>query len=165
MKLTHSLFLSAFAVAPQLVPAAGQGLHDRIERRKQEPATARHVEGGVTFSTALPVEKCFNATLNFLKRHDYAIDSVDRDAGQIATALDVKGGYSQTGTRVLITLIKDSDTQTSVRVTVTRQKRKKLLQTEPWSDPNGDDVETAKIAADLKVALNPTLQNQNGGAK
>jgi hypothetical protein len=50
-------------------------------------------------------------------------------------------------------LIKDSDIQTSVRIAVTVQKRKKLLQTEPWSDPKIDDQQTAKAAADLEQAL------------
>jgi hypothetical protein len=41
-------------------------------------------------------------------------------------------GYSQTGSRIIVTLIKDNGSQTSIRV-VPKQKRKKLLQTEPLS--------------------------------
>src|ERR1035438_5927812 len=61
--------------------------------------------------------------------------------------------HSQTGTRVQITCIKDNDAQTSIRVAVTQQKRKKLLQTEPWSDPKVNDEASSKTANDLKAAI------------
>ena len=65
----------------------------------------------------------------------------------------IKGGYSQTGTRVYVVLIKETDTTTTVKVAVSEQKRKKLLQTEPWGDPKLNEKESDKIATDLKTAL------------
>ena len=67
--------------------------------------------------------------------------------------MTITGGYSQTGTRVQVTLIKDTDTATTVKVAVTEQKWKKLLQTEPWSDPKVNDKESAKTADQIKAAL------------
>jgi hypothetical protein len=49
--------------------------------------------------------------------------------------------------------IKDSDTVTTVRIVVTDQKRKKLLQTEPWGDPKVNDSESQRIAGEVKAAL------------
>src|SRR5262249_23776759 len=112
--------------------------------------STKAVAGGVTFPTPMPIEKCFDAVLNHLKRRGHEIDLADREAGRIATVMEVAGGHSQTGTRVLATLIEDSDSQASVRVAVTAQKRKKLLVTEPWSDPKVDESESAKAAAEME---------------
>jgi hypothetical protein len=101
----------------------------------------------------MPYDKAYDAALNYMKRQSYTIDSADKETGQIITAMDVTGKHSQTGTRVLITCIKDSDSQTSIRVAVTEQKRKKLLQTEPWSDPKVNDEASSKTANDLKAAI------------
>ncbi|MBI3491559.1 MAG: hypothetical protein HY047_07255 [Acidobacteria bacterium] len=73
--------------------------------------------------------------LNFLKRQEQTIDQASKDTGQIITGMIISGGYSQTGSRIVVTLIEEDDNSTTVRVAVTEQKRKKLLQTEPWSDP------------------------------
>jgi hypothetical protein len=111
------------------------------------------VAGGVTFQSPISVEKTFDALVNELKREGHDIDRADRDAGQIITAMEITGGYSQTGTRIIVTLIKDSESQATVRVVMAKQKRKKLLQTEPWSDPKADDKESQKAADALKSAL------------
>ena len=66
----------------------------------------------------------------------------------------VTGGYSQTGTRVYVTLIKDTEKTTTVKVAVAEQKRKKLLQTEPWGDPKVNSEKSSKLADDIKAALN-----------
>jgi hypothetical protein len=72
--------------------------------------------------------------------------------------MQITGGYSQTGTRTIVNFIKDSDTQTTVRVAVTKQKRKKLLQTESWSDPKVDDAASQKAAAEVKAMLTNSEQ-------
>jgi hypothetical protein len=127
--------------------------HARKEQQLVESEQIKPVAGGVTFQTALPFDRCFESVVNSLKRSGHEIQVADRDAGTIVTAVEIGGKYTQTGTRYHVILIKDSDIQTSVRVAVTVQKRKKLLQTEPWSDPKIDDEQTAKAAADLEQAL------------
>src|SRR5690242_20213929 len=95
-----------------------------------ESAKAGNVPGGVALDTALPYQMAYNAVRNHHKRRAYSIKSADRDVGQIVTAMTITGGYTQTGTRVQVTLLKENETKTSLRVTVTQQKRKRLLQTE-----------------------------------
>lgn len=130
-----------------------QSRRERRNARTAESAQPKNVSGGVTFQQQATFERAYEVILNHLKRKGYTIDSADKDVGQIITAMDIKGGYSQTGTRIQITLIKDNDTETTVRVAVTNQKRKKALQVEPWSDPKVNDEESQKVADDVRAAL------------
>jgi hypothetical protein len=101
----------------------------------------------------MPYDKAYEAILNHLKRHEYTIDSANKETGQIVTAMTISGGYSQTGTRVYVTLIKDSETSTTIRVAVSEQKRKKLLQTEPWGDAKVNSKKSTELADEIKSAL------------
>lgn len=134
-------------------PLHAQGRKAKREARNTESEKPKNVAGGVTFQVVKPFEATYEATLNYLKREGHTIDSADKDIGQIITAIDIKGGYSQTGTRVQLTLIKDKEAQTTVRVAVTKQKRKKALQTEPWSDPKVDAEESTALAEAVKAAV------------
>jgi hypothetical protein len=127
--------------------------HAKKDAAIDESAQPKNVKGGTTFQAAVPYDRAYDAVLNHLKRQGYAIESAGKDTGQIITAMDIKGGYSQTGTRVQVTCIKDSDTQTSIRVAVTEQKRKKLLQTEPWGDPKVNAQSSATVADEIKSAI------------
>jgi hypothetical protein len=140
------------AAAISLQPANAQ-LHERRQAQIEQSAQDTPVSGGVTFPSPLPYEKCFDAVSNYLKRSSREIESGNKDTGTLVTAMEIAGKYTQTGTRIHVILIKDSATQTSVRVAVTVQKRKKLLQAEPWSDPKLDDTQSHKTAGDLEQAL------------
>ena len=146
-----AVLVSVMAVC--VLSASGQGRRERRNARLAESAQPKKVSGGVTFEHAGAYDKTYDAVLNFLKRQGHTIDSADRDIGQIITAMDIKGGYSQTGTRIQITLIKDSETKTTVRAAVTQQKRKKALQAEPWSEPKVDEQASSKLAEEVKAAL------------
>lgn len=150
-----SLIISAaFVVLMGLVhTGASQGRHEKREAKVEESAKPKAVSGAVTLQTDLPYERAYDSILNHLKRHDYTIDSASKDIGQIVTAMTIKGGYSQTGTRVYVTLIKDSETSTTVKVAVAEQKRKKLFQTEPWGDPKVNSEKSTKLAEEIKSAL------------
>jgi hypothetical protein len=150
---SYFVMLVASAIVPALQPLSAQSRHERKEQQLADSAAPKNVAGGVTFQSPTSMEKTFEVIANDLKRQGHAIDRADKDAGQIVTAMEITGGYTQTGTRILVTLIKDSDTQTSVRVVVAKQKRKKLLQTEPWGDPKSDDKESQTVAEALKAAL------------
>ena len=135
----------------------GQGRHEKREQKIEESAKAKGVSGGVSFQTDMSFDKAYDAVLNYLKRLEYTIDSASKETGQIVTAISIKGGYTQTGTRVYITLIKNNDTSTTFRVAVSEQKRKKLFQTEPWGDPKVNSEKSSKLADDIKTALRDSL--------
>jgi hypothetical protein len=148
---TAVVLATAMLLAPTIQLRAQ--LQAKREAKIAESEKPQNVKGGSTFQVGVPYGKSYESALNYLKRQGYTIDSAGSDTGQIVTALDIKGGYTQTGTRVQVTCIKDNDTQTSVRVVVTAQKRKKLLQTEPWGDAKANDAESAKIAEQIKAAI------------
>jgi len=154
IRLCPAVFVAALSM---LALFEGSGLsQSRRERRNarvEESAQPKNVSGGVTFENMAPLDKTYEVVLNFLKRQGHTIDSADKDVGQIMTAMSIKGGYSQTGTRIQVTLIKDTDTKTTVRVAVTQQKRKKALQVEPWSDPKVNAEDSSKVADEIKAAL------------
>lgn len=127
--------------------------HEKREEKVTESGQIQNVKGGTTFQANLPYDKAYDAVLNYLKRQGYTIDAASADTGQIATAMDVKGGYRQTGTRIIVVFIKDADSQTSLRVVVSEQKRTKLLQTEPWGDARANESESAKLAENIKNAI------------
>ena len=147
------ILASALAAASLSV----EPVHAQFQQRKQgeveQSAQATSTAVGVAFQASLSYERCFDVVNNFLKRTGHEIETANKDGGSIVTAMEITGKYTQTGTRILVTLIKDSDTQTSVPVTVTARKRKKLLATEPWSNPKVDDSQTSKIAAYLEEAF------------
>jgi hypothetical protein len=152
----HRRFITittAVAAASLSLHTASAQLHERKQAQIEQSAQATNVPGGITFQSASAYEKCFEGIANFLKRDGHELEIANKEAGSIVTAMEITGKYTQTGMRVHVTLIKDSDTQTSIRVAVTIQKRKKLLSTEPWSEPKVDTAQSTKIAADLELAL------------
>ena len=150
----HMLLAFTFIIATFTIdPSSTQSRHERKAKEFEESAQPRAIAGGVTFHTPLSIDQCFETVLNHLKRQGHDIEIADKDAGRIVTAMKIAGSHSQTGTSILVILIKDTDTKTSVRVAVSSQKRKKLLMTEPWSDPKLDEAESATVARQLQEAL------------
>lgn len=133
--------------------AVSQGRHEKREAKLEESAKPRSVTGGSAFQIDMAYDKAYETVLNYLKKQDYTIDSASRETGQIVTAMVVTGGYSQTGTRVYVTLAKENETSTTIKVAVSEQKRKKLLQTEPWGDPKVNADRSSKLADEVKAAL------------
>jgi hypothetical protein len=134
------------------LPAIAQ-YHEKTMERHEASGNIQGIVGGIKISVAKPYDEIYEKTLNYLKKNDYAIESASKETGQIATQMTVKGGYTQTGTRVYAILIKDSDSSTTVRVAVSEQKRKKLLQADPWSDAKVNEKESQRIADELKTSL------------
>jgi hypothetical protein len=150
----HLLLAVPFVIATFTTdPSAAQSRHERKAKELEESAQPKALAGGVNFHTPLSIDQCFETVLNHLKRQGHDVEIADKDAGRIVTAMKIAGRHSQTGTRILVILIKDTDTKTSVRVAVSAQKRKKLLMTEPWSDPKLDEAESATVARQLQEAL------------
>jgi hypothetical protein len=141
-------FSLALAICGAMQPLSGGGQSGKVVDASQ-PDTA----GSATFADSLGVDRVFVAVLEYLKKHGYTIDSADKNVGQIITAMDIKGGFTQTGTTVQVTLIRDSDTQTTVRVAVKTQRRVKGAREHPWRDIKIDPKESSRIAEELKAAL------------
>ena len=128
----------------------------RQERKAEEQADSekiQNVSGGVTFQQASAMDKTYDDLLNYVKREGLMIDSASKETGQIVTAIDVTGKYHQIGTRVYLTVIKSSETETSVRVAVSEQKRYKALQTEPWSSPKVNAEKSSELSEKIKAAI------------
>ncbi len=126
------------------------------ERKAQEIAASGKpvaVKGGLKFDLATDYDAAFDAVVKALKLADSDVVVADREAGLIATEIEITGGWKQTGTRTVVSLIKDNPSHTIVKVAVTEQKRYKALQTEPWSDPKLDAEKTAVAGAALKKAM------------
>jgi hypothetical protein len=105
----------------------------------------------------MPADRVFELDLSFLKRQDRVIEAAGKDMGQITTALAFSGGWKQTGTRVRVTLIKDSDTETTVKVAVMEQTRWKAIQSEPWGDPVLNPEKSARLAHDIRAFIEGSL--------
>lgn len=142
-----------FFACPFMLDSLMAQRHERKQAELERSAQARPVEGGITFQIAVLLDKCFEAVVDIFKRDGHEIESANKDAGTIVTAMEIAGKHSQTGTRYHVKFFKDSDTVSSIRVAVTVQKRKKLLQTEPWSDPKVDADQSAKAASELQEKL------------
>lgn len=141
-------------VATVLISTAASG--QRHERKAEELADSekiQNVTGGTTFINAASIDKTYDDLLTYVKREGYGIDSASKETGQIVTAIQVTGGYHQTGTRIYLTVIKDSDVQTTVRVAVSEQKRYKAVQTEPWGTPKVNEKKSADLADKVKAAI------------
>lgn len=135
--------------------------HERDAEKVAESGQVRSVTGGTTIAISGSYDSVFDALVTYLKRNGLTIDSASRDAGQIATAMEISGGWRQTGTRKVLSLIKESADKTSVRVAITSQKRYKALQVEPWSDPKVDDKESAAYAKQLKADLSTVASGKD----
>lgn len=150
-RLVTASLLSAIILSSATVAYAGR--KQRREAQVAESAKPRSAPGGVTFEVSLGYDAAYDGALNYLKRQGHTLESAGRDTGQLITAMVVKGIYRQTGTRLQVTLIKESAEKTTVRVAVVQHKRSKALQTEPWNEPKVNDTESERVADELKQAL------------
>jgi Holliday junction resolvasome RuvABC DNA-binding subunit len=149
----HKCVFSVIALACFCSAGGAQSLSQQRQAKVDESARPKNVSGGTNFQVQLPYDTAYDEVLNWIKRANYTIDSADKTTGQVITAMTITGSVSQTGTRLILTLIKDGDSATTIKVAVTEQNRKKILQTEPWSDPKVNDKESQRIADQIKTAL------------
>ncbi|MGB8509853.1 MAG: hypothetical protein WCD76_15840 [Pyrinomonadaceae bacterium] len=139
------------ASASEHAPAAATA-RDRQER-EVEQSKVQDSSGSVIIKINQPPDQMYERVLTFLKRRGLMIESASKETGQILTGMTITGGYRQTGTRIQIALIKDGPNTTSIRVSVTEQKRYKALKTEPWGDPKINPQMSGKLADELMAAL------------
>ena len=153
--------LAVLAFAVSLPTNVFAQRHERDAEKAAESGQIQSVNGGTTIELAGSYDAVFDTLVTYLKRNGLTVDSASRDAGQIATAMEISGGWHQTGKRTVLSLIKDSTDKTSVRVSITLQKRYKAMQVEPWSDPKVDGKESAVFAEKLKADVAATLAVRN----
>jgi len=131
----------------------GGSFHERHMDRLEESKKLGSISGGESFLASKSYDSAYDTILTFLKRKDLLIDSSDKNAGQITTGYQIAGGWHQTGTRIRIVLIKETDATTTVKVAVTEQTRYKALQVEPWDDPTVNAAKSTALAEEIKAAL------------
>jgi len=142
--------LLAFALNTQ---AEESGYHARKMQRLADSGKIVSVKGATPFTLASDFNSAFDAVVKALQKADETVALADRETATVATEIEIAGGWKQTGTRTIVTFIKESDKETTVKVAVTVMKRYKAIQTEPWSDPKLDADKTAIAVAKLKTAL------------
>ncbi len=143
-----ALFIGAFSTATR-----AESRSERKARENAESAAPQQIAGGDLFRVAKSYRETYASVLNFLKHRGDSIETASAETGQIITAISVKGGWKQTGTRAVITLIEEKNGESSIRAVVTEQKRYKALQVEPWSDPVVEPSATTALQAELQRAL------------
>jgi hypothetical protein len=153
MKNIILLIFICSALFVQGCDTPGESFHEKHVEAAEDSGKQVAVSGGQSFQVGKPYDATFEAVVTYLKKQNYTVESASKDAGQIATAMTITGGWRQTGTRVQVTLIKESETVTTVKVAVTEQHRYNALQVEPWSDPQVNDGSSAKLTADMKTDL------------
>ncbi len=149
IKKLSVLFIS-FALAASSLSA---GRSERKAEAVAESGKPVAVKGGISFPVNQAYDATFEAVVKTLQKADEAVAVADRETGMIATEITITGGWRQTGTRTVVTLIKDSEKVTIVKVAVTTQKRYKALQTEPWDDPVLSKEKTPVAAEALRKSL------------
>jgi hypothetical protein len=153
MTMMKRLLLLAASFALAFSSAHAGPFADRKAQAITDSGKPVAVKGGVLFAVPSAYDATFDAVVRALKKDDESIALADRETGVIATEIEITGGWKQTGTRTVVSLIKESATETTVKVVVTVQKRYKALQTEPWSDPELEKTKTPDAAVKLKAAL------------
>jgi hypothetical protein len=153
-KLQCLIHLHVLAAA--IFVAAAPASASRSERKAQaltDSAKPIMVRGGEKLNVPLGYDATFEAVVQALKKADFPVALADRDAGLIATEIEITGSWRQTGSRTVVSLMKETDRMTIVTVAVTQQSRFKALQVEPWSEPKLNAPKTAEAAATIKAHL------------
>lgn len=133
-----------------------QGLHARIQARKAEAEKPKAVKNAAEIQLQKSYQASYEDVLNWMKKSDFSVDfaNSNKDNGIVASTIEVvKGGYSQTGRRLSVMLVKISDTETALRVAVTDHNRKKLFGADNWGDPQLNAEQTQAVVEQMKADL------------
>ena len=144
----------AFAQKDEKDASKPKGLHAKIEARKKESEKPKAITGAVELQVTKSFDQAFEKTVNWVNKNDFQIDpeNTRKEIGQITTTIvQVDGGYSQAGTRLRVTVIKEDDNNTTLKVLVEKLSRKKLFGAEPWSNPKVDLEQTQKVVDQMKT--------------
>ncbi|OIQ86977.1 hypothetical protein GALL_311630 [mine drainage metagenome] len=155
MKLITSVVLAgALGLSMGVNSRAGE-FADRHNAAVEASAVPVAVPGGETLTLKQDYSTAFESVVSALQKSGESVVVANRDSGMIATAIAVSGTWRQTGTRTVITVIRDGKADTLIRVEVTKQHRFKALQTDPWGDPSIDTKLTHEKTGALQKMLAP----------
>jgi hypothetical protein len=116
-----------------------------------EAPKEKDVPGSVTFQTATPYDRAYEVALDAVKRAGYTIESASRESGQIKTELAIEHGGVDIGRAVVVTVIKETDAVTTIRVAAYKQGRKIGGQ---WQQRVGTKDKAQTLADSIQSALN-----------
>lgn len=149
----HRFLLLALGVFALALNVRAGDFADRKAQAVADSGKPVAVRGATSITVAAYFASTFDLVVKTFAKADDPVVVADREAGLIATEIAITGGWHQTGTRTVVTFIKDSPTVTIVKVAVTTQKRYKALQVEPWDDPVLDKALTKAAADNLRAVL------------
>ena len=156
-----SLFFSVLALAALLPTHLNAQLHDRIAQRAAASGQVQYANGGTSIELAASYDVAYSTLIDYLNKGGATVEDANKEIGHVATALEISGGYHQTGKRMTFTILKTAPEKTTIRVAVTTQKRYKALSTDSWSDPKVDDKASSEYADKLKSDLSAALSAKN----
>ncbi len=136
------------ASAPANPPAESS---NRSSRGGEQPSGSLTVSGGSSVSVAKNFDDTWDEVLAYLKKQGQAIDTANRQTGEILTVITTSGGRTQTGRRVQIAITRAGPAASTVRVAVTTQTRKGAA--ESWGEPKIDARQSKRAADELRDAL------------
>jgi hypothetical protein len=140
--------------APQLTALDSQAVPPAGDSRKQaglmDPPKVSDVSGSVSFQTTVPYDRAYEVALDAVKRAGYTIESASKETGQIKTELAVEHGGVDIGRAVVVTVIKEADTTTTIRVEAYKQGRRINGQ---WQQRVGTKDKAQKLADRIQASL------------
>ena len=151
MRRTLSFLFALTLVFVSVATMRAQGLHAKIEARKAEAERPRDVKGATELKITRSYQASFDEVLNWMKKSEMSIDfpNTDKDKGILATTIEqLKGGFSKGGERLVVTLIRASDTETTLRVAAVNYSK---LGADNWSQKDVNPDDTKKFVDDLQA--------------
>jgi len=153
-KFFTSFVVLTFVFVGTVGVAQAQGF---LAKQRAESEKVKEVKGGAKILVLLSAQETYDSLLTWVKRADYSLDSSEtsKDNGVIVTALAVDPKDKGKATRTVLTVIKDSETQTTVKVVVYRQKRRTMMGSVGlWGNAELLDAEIKDLATKLDVYFN-----------
>ncbi|MDT7540587.1 MAG: hypothetical protein QOE33_491 [Acidobacteriota bacterium] len=106
--------------------------------------------GAVSFQTTASYDWAYEAALDTVKRAGYTIESASKETGQIKTAMAIEHGAVDIGRFVVVTVIKEMNATSTIRVEAYKQGRRIGGQ---WQQRVGTKDKAQKLADSIQVAL------------
>jgi hypothetical protein len=114
-------------------------------------------EESVSFQTNVPYDKAYEIALNVVKKEGLTIESASKETGQIKTEMVIEHSVVDIGRWFVITLIRESDDVTTIRVSAFKQGRRIGGQ---WQQRVYTKEKAQKLADKIKAALEPASQKE-----
>ena len=164
--MRKALTVWVLAVASVLVGTYSvetQGLHAKIAARKAEAERPKGIKDAVEIKVSKSYQDTYDDVLNWIKKsNDFTADfaNSNKDNGIVTSTIETIDtgalGWKKTGRRLTVELIKESDTETTLKVAVVNLQR---IGADNWSNKPQDiklNVEqTQDVVERMKASLVP----------